>query len=235
MTFDSAHYQPTPRGGPQQRAGRCLTWQRALLCIDLQFLGCKEGYGVFENHRECGVCEDAIQYYLDRVHTTVLPNVRRLQNYFRGNGYEVIHTHIQSLTRDGRDRSLEHKELGLHAPPGSELAQILPEVAPVEDEIVLPKTASGVFTCTNIAYILRNLCVSELYVVGVYTNECVSSAVRSASDLGFHVTLISDGTAAITEELHRATLLTTKDRYAKVRSTEEVIALLEESESVDSV
>jgi nicotinamidase-related amidase len=69
--------------------------------------------------------------------------------------------------------------------------------------------------------------VAELYVVGVYTNECVSSSVRSAADLGFDVHLISDGTAAITEELHKATLLTSKDRYARVLTTEEAIAQLE--------
>jgi nicotinamidase-related amidase len=103
------------------------------------------------------------------------------------------------------------------------VAEFLPEVAPEDDEIIVNKTASGVFVSTNLEYLLRNLCVSRLYVVGVYTNECISSAVRSAADLGFLVHLISDATAAITQELHEATLVTTKDRYAKVLSTEETI------------
>ena len=221
--------------GPQHKDGRCLTWQRGLLCIDLQYLGCKEGFGVFESNRHAGVPDKEIRRYLERLHETVLPNVRRLQDYFRSKQLEVLHTRIQSLTSDGRERSLEHKRLGLHAPPGSELAQFLPEVAPQEDEIVLPKTASGVFIATNLEYILRNLCVSELFVVGVYSNECVSSAVRSAGDLGFHVTVVSDATAAISGELHEATLLTVKDRYAKVMTTEETIACLEESEDIASL
>lgn len=202
---------------------RCERWRRALLCIDLQDLGCREGYGVFENHRQAGVPEDAIRSYLCLIEETVVPNVGRLQECFRSLGDEVMHTRIQSLTADGRDRSLEHKRLGLHAPPGSRRAEFLPDVAPRADEVVLGKTASGVFVSTNIEYVLRNLCISELFVVGVYTNECVSSAVRSASDLGFEAVLVSDATAAITPQLHEATLLTTRDRYAKVMTTDEVV------------
>ncbi|WP_144394531.1 cysteine hydrolase family protein [Pleionea sediminis] len=81
----------------------------------------------------------------------------------------------------------------------------------VDDEIIINKTASGLFSCTNIHCLLNNLAITELYIVGVYTNECVSSAVRAASDLGYEVHLISDATAAITPELHRATRLTTND------------------------
>ncbi|MEZ5492371.1 MAG: isochorismatase family cysteine hydrolase [Gammaproteobacteria bacterium] len=197
--------------------------QQALLCIDLQVLGCREGYGIFESHRDAGVAEHSIQYYLHRLDSLVIPNVKKLQKTFREAGGEVIHCRIQSLTQDGRDRSLEHKRLGLHAPPGSELAEFLPEVAPKDNEIVVNKTASGVFISTNLEYLLRNLGVQKLFISGVYTNECISSAVRSASDLGFDVRLISDATAAITQELHDATLMTTNDRYARVVTTNEAM------------
>jgi len=154
---------------------------------------------------------------------TVLPNVRRLQDAFRARGLEVIHTRIQSLTQDGRDRSPGHKRLGLHAAPGSREAEFLDEIAPLENEIIINKTASGVFNSTNIAYILRNLEITGLFVVGVYSNECVSTAIRDACDLGFFVTLISDGCATVTPELQRATMITMKDRYARVLNTEEAI------------
>lgn len=219
---------PTLRGIQGSDSNRDLPRQRCLLCIDLQHLGCSEGFGVFENHRGSGVSEESIQYYLQSLRETVIPNVAKLQRYFRDRGFEIIHTRIQSLTEDGRDRSLEHKRLGLHAPPGSKLAEFLDEVKPMQNEVVLNKTASGAFVSTNIEYLLRNMQVAELYVVGVYTNECVSSSVRSAADLGFDVHLISDATAAITEQLHQATLLTSKDRYARVITTAEAIAGLDE-------
>jgi nicotinamidase-related amidase len=111
----------------------------------------------------------------------------------------------------------------LHAPPGSKEAEFLEEVAPMGDEIVINKTASGVFNATNLEYILRNLNITGLFVTGVYTNECVSTAIRDACDLGFYVTLVEDACATVTEELQKATVRTVKDRYARVLATDEAI------------
>lgn len=198
----------------------------ALLCIDMQYLDAAPGFGVFADAAASGVPLASQEYYFSRLKDTVLPNVRRLQDAFRNRKLEVIHTRIQSHTCDGRDRSPGHKRLGLHAAPGSREAEFLEEIAPQGDEIVINKTASGVFNSTNIEYILRNMGITGLFVVGVYSNECVSTAIRDACDLGFYVTLISDGTATVTPELQYATITTMKDRYARVLSTEEAIAEL---------
>ncbi|MEJ2566284.1 MAG: cysteine hydrolase [Gammaproteobacteria bacterium] len=200
------------------------THRTALLCIDLQYLDAAPGYGVFADVTASGVPTEAQEYYFDRLHNTVLPNVRKLQDAFRARHLEVIHTRIQSLTRDGRDRSVGHKRLGLHAPPGSKEAQFLEIVAPIDNEIIIDKTASGVFNATNIEYILRNLGINGLFVTGVYSNECVSTAIRDACDRGFFVTLIADGCATVTPELQKATITTMKDRYARVMNTDEAVA-----------
>lgn len=199
------------------------THKTSLLCIDMQYLDAARGYGVFADVEASGVPVEAQEYYFNRLEHTVLPNVRKLQDAFRARDLEVIHTRIQSLTQDGRDRSPGHKRLGLHAAPGSKEAQFLDVVAPQENEIVIDKTASGVFNSTNIEYILRNLGINGLFVVGVYSNECVSTAIRDACDLGFYVTLISDGCATVTPELQNATITTMKDRYARVLTTQEAI------------
>lgn len=196
----------------------------ALLCIDMQYLDAAPGFGVFADVEASGVPAAAQEYYFHCLETQVLPNVQRLQQAFRERKLEVIHTRIQSLTRDGRDRSPGHKRLNLHAPPGSKEAEFLEQVAPREDEIIINKTASGVFNSTNLEYILRNLDINGLFVVGVYSNECVSTAIRDACDLGFFVTLISDACATVTPELQNATITTMKDRYARVLATDEAIA-----------
>ena len=195
----------------------------ALLCIDLQYLDAARGHGVFADAVASGVPLKAQEYYFQYLENVVLPNVRRLQDAFRAQGLEVIHSRIQSLTRDGRDRSPGHKRLNLHAPPGSKEAEFVESVAPVGDEIVLNKTASGVFNSTNLQYILRNLDITSLFIVGVYSNECVSTAVRDACDLGFYVTLIEDGCATVTPELQEATIMTIRDRYARVMTTDEAV------------
>jgi len=200
----------------------------ALLVIDVQYLDAAPGVGIFADVEKSGVPPEAAEYYFDRLDHIVLPNIRRLQDAFRANGLEVIHTRIQSLTRDGRDRSPGHKRLHIHAPPGSKEAEFIELVAPQGDEIVINKTASGVFTSTNLAYVLRNLGVTGLFVTGVYTNECVDTACRDACDLGFHTTLIDDACATVTPALHNATINTLRDRYARILTTDQAIAEIDQ-------
>lgn len=199
------------------------THHTAMLVIDVQYLDAARGHGVFADMEKSGVPPEAAEYYFDRLDHTVLPNIRKLQDAFRANDLEVIHTRIQSLTRDGRDRGPGHKRLNLHAPPGSKEAEFIDMVAPVGDEIIINKTASGVFASTNLEYVLRNMGITGLFICGVYTNECVDTAIRDACDLGFHTTLIDDACATVTPALHNATINTIRDRYARVLSTDEAV------------
>lgn len=199
----------------------------ALLCIDIQYLDAAEGFGVFAEPETSGVLAEGRDHYFEALKQNVLPNVRKIQDAFRRNHLEVIHTRIQSLTRDGRDRGTGHKRLGLLAPPGSKEAEFIESVAPVGDEIVMNKTASGVFTSTNFHYVLRNLDVNALFIVGVYTNECVETTARDACDLGYLVTVIDDACATVTPRLHEASLATLKDRYARVITTEKALSDVE--------
>jgi nicotinamidase-related amidase len=194
--------------------------QVALLCIDIQYLDAAPGHGCFAN-LPAGL-EPDLAYYFDRLDHTVVPNVQKLQTGFRQAKQEVIHTRIQSLTQDGRDRSLEHKRLGLHAAPGSKEAEFLPAVAPQGDEIVIPKTASGVFSCTNLDYVLRNLGMTQL--VGVLTSECVETAARVAADRGYLVYIPADGAATVHPDLHQDALEAMRHTYACITSTDEILS-----------
>ncbi len=206
-----------------ERFQRDYLERAALLCIDLQYLDAARGHGVFVDAEQAGVPVAAQDYYFDRLERVVLPNVRRLQDFFRASGLEVIHVRIQSLTRNGRDRSSGHRRLGLHAAPGSKEAEILPEVAPQGDEIVINKTTSGAFTSTTLEYVLSNLDIRTLYVAGVYTDECISTTVRDACDLGYFVTVVSDGCTTVTPERHEFTIETLRDRYVRVADTPAII------------
>jgi len=169
----------------------------------------------------------AIEYYARRLEQLVIPNVQRLMDACRQTGIEVIHTRIESLTRDGRDRSLEHKHLGIHHPPGSKDAQILDEVVPQGDEIVITKTCGGVFNGSNIEYVLRNLGIQHLIVVGVVTSGCVEVAVRDAADRGFQVLLVEDATATWSDDMQQAAMRAMDEIYAKVVTTSEMLTRLE--------
>ena len=122
----------------------------ALLLVDMQRIWAEPMMDPTHPH-------PADSYFMNRVHGTVIPNQLRMLNAFRKAGENVLHTIIESLTADGRDRSLDHKLSGIHVPKGAPEGRILAEVAPLAEEIVLPKTSSGVFNSTNIDYVLRNL------------------------------------------------------------------------------
>jgi nicotinamidase-related amidase len=172
----------------------------ALLFIDVQNFCAKRDGGEFRD-----VSDDEIRskygYYFDRL-TAVIPNMQMLQRAFRAARIEILYTTIESLTKDGRDRSLDYKITGFLVPKGSRDGKVIDEIAPVGDEIVLPKGSSSVFVSTNIDYLLRNLGVRQLVISGLVTDQCVESAVRDACDLGYLVTLVTDACAAYCVERH---------------------------------
>lgn len=194
--------------------------QIALLCVDLQYHDAAVGYGLMK-----GVQRDDPRfiYYFDRLEHLVLPNVKRMQAAFRRQNQEVIHVRIEALTKDGRDRSTAHKRIDCLVAKGSKEAEFLPEVAPQGDEIMISKTSSGVFNSTNIEYVLKNLGITQLVVVGVLTNECIETTVRDASDRGFITIVASDATAAFSEQLQEASLTNLHGTYTTVATTDAII------------
>ena len=110
---------------------------------------------------------------------------------------------IECLTRDGRDRSLDYKISGIFAAKGSWEAEVIDELRPGDDEIVIPKTSSSLFNSTNCEYVLRNLGIEYVMVMGMLTDQCVETAVRDGCDRGFLMTLVDDACAAYSEERHR--------------------------------
>lgn len=162
----------------------------------------------------------------DRLERVVIPNQQRLLAACRRHGIETLYTVVESLTRDGRDRGLDHKISGLHVPRGSWQARVIDELAPAEDDIVLPKTASGVFNATNIDYVLRNLGIRFLILAGILTDQCVDTTVRDAADRGYLVTLVEDACAAESPDRHDAALRGLKG-YCRIRSTAALLAELE--------
>jgi nicotinamidase-related amidase len=169
----------------------------ALLLIDMQRVWLEPGLD--PAHPEW----TSEHYFYREVSSRVAPHQRRLLESARRAGVEVVHTIIQSLTRDGRDRSLDHKLTPTHIPPDAPEAQPPPLLAPVGDEILIKKTSSGVFNSTNIDYILRNLGVRHLVIAGIVTDQCVDMAVRDGADRGYLVTCVGDACAAPTPERHQ--------------------------------
>jgi len=198
--------------------------QAALLIIDVQNYT-MEGGGEYAG-LDAAVIEERYGYFFREMRGRAVPNMQRLVAACRRAGIEVIYTVIASLTEDGRDLSLDYKISGLFCPKGSRDAQVLDEVAPIGDEIVLTKTSSSVFISTNIHYVLGNLGVKQLIVAGALTDQCVDSAVRDACDLGYLVTLPVDACATQSVTRH-ATSLANNAGYCRQMTTAALLAEIE--------
>ena len=115
---------------------------------------------------------------------------------------EVIHLRVAELTKDSRDVGWKQLVRGLIVPSDSREADPLDELAPIDDELVVSKSSSGVFPVTNLDRLLRNLGITTLVMTGTSTGGCVESAVRDAVDLGYDVVVVADGCADATPEGH---------------------------------
>jgi ureidoacrylate peracid hydrolase len=193
----------------------------ALLIVDVQKYNCSWDGGEYTllSHTEK---EARYGYFFRTLQELALPNMVLLRQACRRAGIEVAYTVIESMTADGRDRSLDYKITGFNVPKGSRDAQMVDELMPTEDEMVFPKTSSSVFISTNIDYVLRNLGTQYLIIAGCLTDQCVDSAVRDACDLGYLVTVPTDACVTLSAERHDWSLRNNRG-YCRQISTQDLL------------
>lgn len=196
--------------------------QSGLLFIDVQNFCAKREGSEFQGLSQSEM-DSKYGYYFDQLNSIAIPNMQRLQKVFREKRMEVLYTTIESLTLDGRDRSLDYKITGFNVAKGSWDGKVIDELAPTENEIWLPKSSSSVFISTHIDYILRNLGVRQLVISGVITDQCVESAVRDGCDLGYLVTLVTDACVTYSQERHDHSLKEISG-YCRQRTTDELLS-----------
>lgn len=156
----------------------------------------------------------------------VIPNNVKILEYFRKKGMEVCFAKIQGQKKNGMDRSIDQKATGyneLLLLSGDKRTEIIPELTPAEDEIVVTKTTDSVLTGTNLRLTLSNMGIDTVVVTGVLTDQCVSGTVRSLADESFKVWLIEDACMAATQELQDNELTALNNIYCHVINTDELL------------
>lgn len=165
------------------------------------------------------------QPFFDRMNNIVIPNTARLIADARARGVEVIFARIACLKDDGRDRSLSQKKPGFNyllLPKDRPDSQIVDELEPQGDEITVLKTTDSALTGTNLRLILQNMGIKDVVVAGIFTDQCVSSTVRSLADESFGVVVVEDACAAATDQLHQHELEIINMIYCHVVQAEEL-------------
>lgn len=102
------------------------------------------------------------------------------------------------------------------------------EFAPQAKDIVVKEhwSSSG-FANTDLDFLLKQRNISHVILIGLIANTCIESTGRFASELGYHVTLVRDATAAFSNEaLHAAHEINAPTYAHEVLTTEQLVALL---------
>jgi nicotinamidase-related amidase len=103
-----------------------------------------------------------------------------------------------------------------------------PDFQPQEGDIIIKEhwSQSG-FANTDLDFLLEQHGFTHVIAIGLLANTCVESTCRFAMELGYHVTLIKDATAAFTQEMmHSAHVLNGPTFAHAILSTDELILAL---------
>jgi nicotinamidase-related amidase len=208
----------------------------ALLIVDMQNEFILPDFGEALAFQAMGEWNRWVPFH-DRLDDIVIPNNKKLLDFFRANKLAVTFGRIACLREDGEDRSPVQKSEGwnnmlLHA--DSFAAQMIEPLTPRKGEIVVNKTTDSVTTGTNYLQLLRYMGIDTVVVTGIVTDQCVASTVRGLADDGFKVICVEDACAAGDMELHNNELKIMNIIYCDVLSTEETIEVIKNSFETDS-
>ena len=172
---------------------------------------------------------DAWTPFHERMHKSVIPRTAEMLKLARANGIECLFARIACHTKDGRDRSLSQKMPGwnnLLLPKNEKPSQLVEALQPLGDEIVVTKTTDSALTGTNLRLILHNLGIKNVICCGIFTDQCISSTVRSLADESYNVVVVEDCCAAGSHDLHVKELEIINMIYCHVLSSAELMQMM---------
>lgn len=164
----------------------------------------------------------------DEERTLIIESNKRLIDAIRSKKFPIIY--VRNTKRNdaidyaGSRRGMRSKSLPMYV-DGTWGSQIVEEIEPREDDIVVVKRGHSAFASTTLHRILRNLGVDRCIVTGGAVNGCVADTVMEGAGLGYRFIVVSDATFRPPNSPHLQ-LLTD---WAQTMSTEQVLGLLHRS------
>ena len=177
----------------------------------------------------------------------VIPNVRRLIEVCRKKSVPVIFTEFVYATSipclRGDPFGPEHLPadpeqptgyghpssnclIGPESGEGPESATTIDTLAPLESELVIQAHTYDKFYGTHLDLALRSQGIDRLMLTGVTTDVCVNATLISASTRNYRVTAVTDGMATIHDHIQDACFQIWSNKFARLKSAEEVFAEL---------
>ena len=197
---------------------RLAPHRTALLIIDMQKDFCLDGFAASRAGRPLAAAQ------------SIVAGLQDLLRAARENGVLVCHVGFWTLPDHGSDSGpwLAQRRRSTYsgdriAIAGSEGAEFIDDLRPVEAEVVIRKHRYSAFKGTDLDMLLRARNIETVVVTGVSTNVCVESTAREAFESNYYVFVPRDAVASWDAELHAATLRNVEARLGHVTSIAEVI------------
>lgn len=146
-----------------------------------------------------------------------LESAARVLAAAREAGVPVVHTRVE-FAPDGRDGGMFVRKVPAlrHLYGGGPLAELMPEVAPVEGELVVVKQYASSFFGTSLASTLTAMRVDTVVLTGVSTSGCIRATAVDAIQHGFVPLVVEEAVGDRTAAVHDATLFDLRSKYAEV-------------------
>ena len=104
-------------------------------------------------------------------------------------------------------------------------------VKPLEGETIIKKNVNSAFIGTNLKELLDNAKITNLVILGLTTDHCVSTTTRMAGNFGYTVYLVSDASATFNKKgvngedfsaeiIHQTALASLNEEFAQVVSSD---------------
>lgn len=193
----------------------------ALVVIDMQATFCEPGAPA-EVPASRGICA----------------NINRMAKGLRGAGGRVVWcTHANNHTSDGSDwkiffdhivaddvrqRTIESLYPGA---PGQQVWRDM-EVEPQDIRLFKNRYSALISGSSQLERVLRSLGIDSLLIAGTKTNICCESTARDAMMLDFKCVMLSDCTAALSDDEHRSALENVIQQFGDVYTADEALQRL---------
>jgi ureidoacrylate peracid hydrolase len=211
---------------------RCKSGQTALLVIDMQrgflepgaALEVPEGRDVLPNVRRlCDVCrQKGVPVVFSKfVYATNVPCLR-------GDPFGIEHLPVEEGQPTGFGRASANCLVGPGSDDGPNSADVVAELAPLPEELVVQGHTYDKFYGTPLDLALRSRNVQYLLITGVVTDVCVNATLMSAATRNYRVTAVTDGVATLWPDLQQACFTIWQRKFARLKTTAEIVAELSE-------
>jgi nicotinamidase-related amidase len=156
----------------------------------------------------------------------VVARAIRLAEAFRQHELPVVLVHV-TFSPDGADMFVPRTDMSaarMSLPANWD--QLVKEIGQQGNDIVVPKRSWSAFHGTSLDMHLRRRGITEIVLAGIATSIGVESTARQAHDHGYHQIFVEDAMSDQSAEDHQHTISRVFPRIGRVKSTEEVLALL---------